>query len=170
MSQLELSLQAEISTRHVSFLETGRAQPSRDMVLHLAEQLDLPLRERNDLLLAGGYAPIYTESTLDSPEMAAVCDAIRRLLTAHDPYPAVVVDRNWDMVDANAGIGVLSEGIDPDLLTNVLRASLHPEARPAHRQPRRVACASARPAQAADFGHGRPPARRTVRGTARLSL
>ncbi|WP_067171382.1 helix-turn-helix domain-containing protein [Microtetraspora niveoalba] len=127
MSQLDLSLQAEISTRHLSFLETGRSKPSRDMVLHLAEHLDLPLRERNHLLLAGGYAPIYTASPLDSPQMAAVCDAIRRLLTAHAPFPAVVVDRNWDLVDANAGIGVLSEGIDPDLLTNVLRASLHPE-------------------------------------------
>ncbi|GAA0398751.1 helix-turn-helix transcriptional regulator [Microbispora corallina] len=127
LSQLELSVQAEISTRHLSFLETGRANPSRDMVLHLAEHLDLPLRERNHLLLAGGYAPVYAESALDSPRMAAVCEAIRRLLTAHDPYPAVVVDRNWDLVDANAGIGLLSEGVDPDLLANVLRASLHPE-------------------------------------------
>ncbi|GAA4591471.1 helix-turn-helix transcriptional regulator [Planotetraspora phitsanulokensis] len=127
LSQLELSLQAEISTRHVSFLETGRAKPSRDMVLHLGEHLSLPLRERNHLLLAAGYAPVYTESPLDSPHMAAVCAAIRQLLTAHEPYPAVVVDRGWNLVDANEGIGRLTEGIDPDLLGNVLRASLHPD-------------------------------------------
>ncbi|MEU8277597.1 helix-turn-helix transcriptional regulator [Microbispora bryophytorum] len=127
LSQLELSNQAEISTRHISFLETGRATPSRDMVLHLSEHLDLPLRERNHLLLAAGYAPVYTESPLDSPGMAAVCEAIRRLLSAHDPYPALVVDRAWDLVDANEGIALLAEGVDPDLLSNVLRASLHPE-------------------------------------------
>jgi transcriptional regulator with XRE-family HTH domain len=127
LSQLELSNRAEISTRHISFLETGRATPSRDMVLHLAEHLDLPLRERNHLLLAAGYAPVYTESSLASPQMAAVYEAIRRLLSAHDPYPAVVVDRVWNLVDANDGIGLLAEGIDPDLLSNVLRGSLHPE-------------------------------------------
>ncbi|GGO25336.1 transcriptional regulator [Microbispora rosea subsp. aerata] len=127
MSQLDLSNQAEISTRHISFLETGRAAPSREMVLRLAEHLDLPLRERNHLLLAAGYAPVYGESPLASPQMAAVCDAIRRLLSAHDPYPAVVVDRGWNLVDANDGIGMLAEGIDPDLLSNVLRATLHPE-------------------------------------------
>ncbi|MEW9531713.1 helix-turn-helix domain-containing protein [Microbispora sp. NPDC049125] len=127
LSQLDLSVQAEVSSRHLSFLETGRANPSRDMALHLAEHLDIPLRERNALLLAAGYAPVYAESALDSPRMAAVCDAIRRLLSAHDPYPALVVDRGWNMVDANAGIGLLAEGIDPDLLGNVLRASLHPE-------------------------------------------
>ncbi|MEU7691238.1 helix-turn-helix transcriptional regulator [Microbispora hainanensis] len=127
MSQLDLSNRAEISTRHISFLETGRATPSRDMVLHLSEHLDLPLRERNHLLLAAGYAPVYGESPLASPQMAAVYDAIRRLLSAHDPFPAVVVDRLWNLVDANDGIGLLAEGIDPDLLGNVLRGSLHPE-------------------------------------------
>lgn len=127
LSQLELSNLAEISTRHISFLETGRATPSRDMVLHLAEHLDLPLRERNHLLLAAGYAPVYSETPLASPQMAAVYDAVRRLLSAHDPYPAVVVDRLWNLVDANKGIGLLAEGIDPDLLSNVLRGTLHPE-------------------------------------------
>ncbi|WP_239162276.1 helix-turn-helix domain-containing protein [Acrocarpospora phusangensis] len=127
LSQQELSIQAEISTRHISFLETGRANPSREMVLRLADHLDLPLRERNRLLLAAGFAPVYGESTLVSPRMAAVYDAIRRILTGHDPYPAVVVDRHWNLVDANEGITRLASGIDPDLLGNVLRASLHPD-------------------------------------------
>ncbi|MFC0864409.1 helix-turn-helix domain-containing protein [Sphaerimonospora cavernae] len=127
LSQLELSIQAEISTRHLSFLETGRARPSRDMVLHISEHLEIPLRERNHLLLSAGYAPAYTESPLDSPQMTAVCETIRRLLSAHEPYPAVVVDRGWNLVDANAAIGLIAEDVDPDLLTNVLRASLHPE-------------------------------------------
>ncbi|MBO3750252.1 helix-turn-helix transcriptional regulator [Streptosporangiaceae bacterium NEAU-GS5] len=127
MSQLDLAVQAGISTRHISFLETGRSNPSREMVLRLAEHLDLPLRERNHLLLAAGYAPVYPESALNTPRMAPVLEAIRRLLDAHMPYPALVVDRVWNMVDANAAVGLLSEGIDPDLLDNVLRASLHPE-------------------------------------------
>ncbi|WP_347604123.1 helix-turn-helix transcriptional regulator [Acrocarpospora sp. B8E8] len=127
LSQVELSIQAEISTRHISFLETGRAKPSRGMVLRLADHLDLPLRERNRLLLAAGFAPVYGESGLGSPRMAAVHDAIRRILDGHDPYPAVVVDRRWNLVDGNRGITHLTSGIDPDLLGNVLRASLHPE-------------------------------------------
>ncbi|WP_433220286.1 helix-turn-helix domain-containing protein [Microtetraspora malaysiensis] len=127
LSQLDLSIQAEISTRHVSFMETGRSTPSREMVLHLAEHLDVPLRERNHLLLAAGYAPVYTESTLDSPQMAAVRDAIGKLLAGHEPYPAVVVDRGWNLVDANTGLRTLVAGVAPDLLSNVLRASLHPD-------------------------------------------
>ncbi|MEV0971536.1 helix-turn-helix domain-containing protein [Microtetraspora glauca] len=127
LSQLDLSIQAEISTRHVSFLETGRSKPSRDMILHLSEHLDIPLRERNHLLLAAGYAPVYSESTLASPQMVAVREAIGKLLAGHEPYPAVVVDRGWNLVDANAGIAQLAEGISPDLLANVLRASLHPD-------------------------------------------
>ncbi|MGI5493037.1 helix-turn-helix domain-containing protein [Microtetraspora malaysiensis] len=127
LSQLDLSIQAEISTRHVSFMETGRSTPSREMVLHLAEHLDVPLRERNHLLLAAGYAPVYPESTLNSPQMAAVRDAIGKLLAGHEPYPAVVVDRGWNLVDANTGLRTLVAGIAPDLLSNVLRASLHPD-------------------------------------------
>jgi transcriptional regulator with XRE-family HTH domain len=130
LSQLALALDAEISTRHLSFVETGRSLPSREMVLRLAEQLDLPLRERNSLLLAAGYAPIYAESGLDSAPMAAVRAAIRQLLTAHEPYPAVVVDRRWGLVDANASVALFTAGVRPDLLTppaNVLRVSLHPE-------------------------------------------
>ncbi|MFF4771698.1 helix-turn-helix domain-containing protein [Microtetraspora fusca] len=127
LSQLDLSIQAEVSTRHVSFMETGRSAPSREMVLHLAEHLDVPLRERNHLLLAAGYAPVYTESTLDSPQLAAVRDAIGKLLAGHEPYPAVVVDRGWNLVDANTGLRMLADGIAPELLSNVLRASLHPD-------------------------------------------
>ncbi|HEV2347873.1 MAG TPA: helix-turn-helix transcriptional regulator [Actinocrinis sp.] len=130
LSQMDLALQAEVSTRHLSFVETGRSKPSREMILRLAEQLDLPLRERNHLLLAGGYAPIYAESALDSPHMAAAREAVRRLLTGHEPYPAAVVDRSWNIVDANAVLGVFTAGSAPWLLeppANALRISLHPD-------------------------------------------
>jgi transcriptional regulator with XRE-family HTH domain len=130
LSQLELSVQADISTRHLSFVETGRSSPSRDMLLHLAEHLDLPLRERNHLLLAGGYAPVYPETPLDAPQMAAVRAAVRQVLTAHEPYPAVAVDRGWNLVDANAMLALFTGSVRPDLLAppaNVLRASLHPD-------------------------------------------
>lgn len=130
LSQLDLSLRAEVSTRHLSFVETGRSQPSRTMLLHLADHLDVPLRERNQLLLAGGYAPVYRERRLDSDGMTAVRSAIRRLLAAHEPFPAVVVDRHWNQVDANASLAMLVDGVADHLLTppvNVLRLSLHPE-------------------------------------------
>lgn len=130
LSQLELALQAQISTRHLSFVETGRSTPSREMVLRLAEQLDLPLRERNQLLLAAGYAPVYAQTGLDSPRLAAVRAAVRRVLTGHEPYPAVAVDRGWNLVDANASIALFTEGVPPELLAppaNALRVSLHPD-------------------------------------------
>src|SRR5215467_4788174 len=101
LSQLDLALQAEVSTRHLSFIETGRASPSRDMVLRLAEQLEVPLRERNELLLRAGYAPTYTETPVEAPPMAAVREALRLVLAGHEPYPALVVDRHWNLVDAN---------------------------------------------------------------------
>jgi transcriptional regulator with XRE-family HTH domain len=129
MSQLALALEAEISARHLSFVETGRSAPSRDMVLRLAEHLDVPLRDRNRLLLAAGYAPTYAESSIDAPEMAAVRDAVRRILIGHEPYPAVVVDRVWNLVDTNASAGVLIAGVAPSLLeppANALRVTLHP--------------------------------------------
>lgn len=135
LSQMDLALQAEVSTRHLSFVETGRSKPSREMILRLAEQLDLPLRERNHLLLAGGYAPIYAESALDSPHMAAARDAVRQLLTSHEPYPAVVVDRSWNLVDANASIGLFTDACAPWLLAppaNALRITLHPEGMAPH--------------------------------------
>jgi transcriptional regulator with XRE-family HTH domain len=130
LSQLSLALDAEISTRHLSFVETGRSVPSREMVLRLAEQLEVPLRERNSLLLAAGYAPVYAESGLDSAPMAPVRAAIRQLLTAHEPYPALVVDRAWSLVEANASMALFTADVRPDLLEPpaiVLRVALHPE-------------------------------------------
>lgn len=129
LSQLELSLRAGVSARHLSFVETGRSRPGRDMLLRLAECLDVPLRERNRLLLAAGYAPVFAERPLDDTDMEPVREVVRRVLAGHDPYPAVVVDRDWTMVEANAGVGLLLEGVDPDLLVppvNVLRVGLHP--------------------------------------------
>jgi transcriptional regulator with XRE-family HTH domain len=101
LSQLELALEADVSSRHVSFLETGRARPSREMVLRLAERLDIPLRERNRLLLAAGYAPLYAERSLEEPEMTPVHQALDRFLRAHEPYPAIVIDRHHNLVSSN---------------------------------------------------------------------
>ncbi|MFD2416972.1 helix-turn-helix domain-containing protein [Amycolatopsis pigmentata] len=129
VSQLDLAIAAEVSTRHLSFVETGRARPSREMVLRLGEHLDVPLRERNHLLLAAGYAPVYREGELGDPEMTAARSALRQVLTGHEPYPAVVVDRMWNLVDGNAGVALLTEGAAPELLappSNVLRIALHP--------------------------------------------
>lgn len=130
ISQLDLAITAEISTRHLSFVETGRARPSQDMVLRLAEHLDVPLREQNRLLLAAGYAPAFRESALGEPELAVVRDAVRQVLAGHEPYPALVVDRCWNLVDANSGVALLTEGAAPDLLeppVNVLRLALRPD-------------------------------------------
>jgi transcriptional regulator with XRE-family HTH domain len=129
-SQLDLALDADISQRHLSFVESGRSLPSRETLLVLAEHLDVPLRERNALLLAAGYAPVYPERGLDSPELAGARQAILRILDAHEPFPALAVDLAWTMVAANAALAPLLEGIeDPELLAppvNVLRLSLHP--------------------------------------------
>jgi transcriptional regulator with XRE-family HTH domain len=119
-----------VSARHLSFIETGRSRPSAEMVLHLAEQLDVPLRDRNQLLLAAGYAPAYGQRDLDAPEMEPVRAALDRVLEGHSPNPALVVDRHWGMVAANAGVGMLIAGAAPHLLeppVNVLRLSLHPD-------------------------------------------
>jgi transcriptional regulator with XRE-family HTH domain len=128
---MELALEAEVSTRHLSFVETGRSKPSREMVVRLAEHLDVPLRERNELLLAAGYAPAYPESSLeDAAGMAVVRDAVQRLLAAHEPYPAVAVDRRWELLDGNAGVPLITAGAAAHLLEppiNALRLSLHPE-------------------------------------------
>jgi transcriptional regulator with XRE-family HTH domain len=129
LSQLDLALEADVSTRHLSFVETGRSRPSRGMLLRLAEQLELPLRERNQLLLAGGFAPVYGQASLDAPEMAGVRAALRQVLAGHEPYPAVVVDRAWNLVDANASVAMFVGQASPELLVppaNVLRLSLHP--------------------------------------------
>jgi transcriptional regulator with XRE-family HTH domain len=129
LSQLELAGEAEISTRHLSFLETGRAQPSRDMVLRLAERLEVPLRERNLLLVAAGYAPVFPERRLDDPALLAARKAVDLVLKGHEPYPAVAVDRRWTLVAMNAAVPPLMAGADAALLrppVNVLRLSLHP--------------------------------------------
>lgn len=130
LSQLDLALEADVSARHLSFLETGRAQPSREMVLRLADRLDLPLREQNRLLLAAGFAPAYEERTIDAPEMAPAREALERLLAAHEPYPAVVVDRGWNVVTANDSLALFTDWVGPELLrppVNVLRVTLHPD-------------------------------------------
>lgn len=130
LSQLELASEADVSTRHLSFVETGRSKPSREMVLRLAEHLQVPLRDRNLLLVAAGYAPIYTETAMEEPRMDAVRTALRRILKGHEPYPAVVVDRFWNLVDANDAARLFMEGVSPELLeppVNVLRLSMHPD-------------------------------------------
>jgi transcriptional regulator with XRE-family HTH domain len=130
LSQLDLALEAGVSARHVSFVETGRARPSPEMVLHLADQLEVPLRERNQLLLAAGYAPVFERRDLDDPQMAPVRTALELILGGHEPYPAAVIDRAWEMVAANRAVALLTEGVAPELLAppvNVLRVSLHPD-------------------------------------------
>ncbi|MBI3516258.1 MAG: helix-turn-helix transcriptional regulator [Proteobacteria bacterium] len=140
MSQLGLALEAEISSRHVSFIETGRARPSRDMVLRLARALDVPLRERNDLLLAAGFAPVHRETPLDAPEMAPMLAALRIILGRHDPFGAVAMDRNWDIVMASHASSALFNArrlpgvaaIEPLTVTaapqpNMIRAICHPD-------------------------------------------
>src|SRR5262245_14939015 len=112
MSQLELASEAEISTRQLSFLETGRSQASREMLLHLSEQLDIPLRERNVILVAAGYAPVFEERPLASPEMTAARQAIERVLKGHEPFPALAIDRHWQLVSANAAVPPLLAGLD----------------------------------------------------------
>ncbi len=130
LSQLDLAGAADVSTRHLSFVESGRAAPSRDLLLRLAEPLALPLRERNRLLLAAGFAPLHPERSIDEPDMAAAKEVIGAVLRGHGPFPALAVDRHWNLVAANDAAGALLAGVDPALLappTNVLRASLHPD-------------------------------------------
>lgn len=130
MTQLDLANRAEVSTRHVSFLETGRARPTRAMLLRLGDHLGIPLRDRNAMLLAAGFAPAFPEHTLTDLPMAVVSDAIRTILAAHAPMPALVVDRHWNLVDANDTVALLTDGAAPRLLeppVNVLRLSLHPD-------------------------------------------
>ena len=145
LTQLELALGAGISARHVSFVETGRSKPSRETLLRLAEQLAIPFRERNQLLLAAGHAPAFPERPLGGPDLAPVREALDRILAAHEPYPAVVFDRAWNLVAANSSmLAVTAEvDVDPALLeppVNVLRVGLHPRGlAAAGPQPRRVA-------------------------------
>ena len=130
LSQLQLALEGRISTRHLSFLETGRARPSREMLLHLSRVLEMPLRDRNLLLVRAGFAPMFAEKSLDAPEMGAARSAIEMVLRGHDPYPAVAFDRHWNLVLANQAAQRILAGIAPHLReppVNMMRLSLHPE-------------------------------------------
>src|SRR5438105_278369 len=131
LSQLDLAVNAEVSARHLSFVETGRAKPSRQLLLHLAEHLDVPLRDRNTLLLAAGYAPSYRETPLEDDAMAPARDALEKILAGHEPFPALIVNRRWDIVSANRpAMAILTEGVATELLAppiNALRVSLHPD-------------------------------------------
>jgi transcriptional regulator with XRE-family HTH domain len=128
-TQLDLALDAGISPRHLSFVETGRSAPSAEMVLRIAQQLEIPFRERNHLLLAAGFAPAFPRRSLEDPELAGVREALDLILTGHEPYPAVVVDRGWNLVAANSAMRAVGAWIDSALLAppvNVMRAGLHP--------------------------------------------
>lgn len=131
LSQLELASEADVSPRHLSFVETGRSRPSRELLLHLAEHLEVPLRERNALLLAAGYAPVYRERSLEDEEMNPVRDALHRVLAGHEPYPAVIVNRRWDLVAANEpAVRLFTAGVAAHLLeppVNTYRLGLHPD-------------------------------------------
>jgi transcriptional regulator with XRE-family HTH domain len=130
LSQLALASDSAVSTRYLSFIETGRARPSREMVTHLADQLEVPLRERNALLTAAGYAPLYGERSLDDASLEQVRGALDHFLTAHEPYPALAVDGHWNMLAANAAVRVFTDGVAAHLLeppANVFRIALHPE-------------------------------------------
>ncbi|HEX7907333.1 MAG TPA: helix-turn-helix transcriptional regulator [Paraburkholderia sp.] len=130
MSQLLLATEADISTRHLSFVESGRAVPSREMVMHLAERLDVPLRARNALLVAAGYAPLFRERPLSDPQLAAAREAVELVLKGHEPYPALAIDRHWTIIATNNALAPLLAGASPELLkppVNALRLSLHPE-------------------------------------------
>lgn len=130
LSQLDLAGDANVSTRHLSCVETGRALPSREMVLRLADRLAVPLRERNRLLTAAGYAPMFSERRLDDPALSSARRALESILKGHEPYPALLVDRHWNLVAANRMVPLMLEGLSPEQLRpplNVLRLSLHPQ-------------------------------------------
>jgi transcriptional regulator with XRE-family HTH domain len=128
-AQLDLALDAGISARHLSFVETGRSKPGADVVLRLAEQLEIPLRERNEMLLAAGHAPVFPERSLKDPELAPVREALDLILNGHEPYPGLAIDRAWNLVAANSTTRALASLVDPEMLAppvNVMRAGLHP--------------------------------------------
>lgn len=130
VSQLDLSLSVGVSARHVSFIETGRSRPSAEMVLALADGLDIPLREQNTMLLAAGYAPRYPSRPLEDEALTPARHAVQRLLDAHDPYPGIVIDRCWNIVGTNVAASALTAGLPPELLgppANVYRLCLHPD-------------------------------------------
>ncbi|MBF6456433.1 helix-turn-helix domain-containing protein [Nocardia cyriacigeorgica] len=129
LTQLDLAIHAEVSARHISFIETGRTIPSSAMVLHLAERLGIPLRERNRLLVAAGHAPVFGQHPLDDPDLARVRETVQQVLLGHEPYPALAVDRHWNLLLANSAVEVFLQGADPRLLEppiNMMRLGLHP--------------------------------------------
>jgi transcriptional regulator with XRE-family HTH domain len=129
LSQFDLASRSAVSGRHLSFIETGRARPSREMILHLAQRLEIPLRDRNRLLVAAGFAPIFAQRALDDESLALARSAVERFLAAHEPYPSVAVDRTWNIVAANGAVAWLTDDVAPELLEppiNALRATLHP--------------------------------------------
>ena len=129
LSQLRLSLDANVSTKHLSFVETGRSTPSRQLLVHLAQHLDLPMAERNRLLLAGGFAPPYLEMPYDGDVMQPLRVSLQRLLDAHEPNPALIVDGLWNLIEGNGAASLLWDGVDPELLEppiNLLRLGVHP--------------------------------------------
>jgi transcriptional regulator with XRE-family HTH domain len=133
LSQLELALEANVSTKHLSFVETGRSRPSRQLLIHLAQELDLPMAERNRLLLAGGFAPPYLEQPYDGEVMQPLRESLTRLLDAHQPNPALIVDGLWNLIEANSAASLLWDGVDPALLEppiNLLRLAVHPDGLP----------------------------------------
>ncbi|MDZ4776595.1 MAG: helix-turn-helix transcriptional regulator [Alphaproteobacteria bacterium] len=135
LSQLEFAGEADISTRHLSFIETGRARPSREMLLHLAERLEIPLRERNTVLVAAGFAPVFSEKSLDDPALSAARAAIDLVLKGHEPFPALAVDRHWNIVSMNSAVAIFMEGVDADLLEtppNAVRLGMHPSGMARH--------------------------------------
>jgi transcriptional regulator with XRE-family HTH domain len=133
LSQLELALEASLSTRHLSFVETGRSRPSRELLIHLAYHLDVPLAERNRLLLAGGFAPVYLDAPYDAAVMQPLRESLSRLLEAHQPNPALIVDGLWNLIEANPAASLLWDGVNPALLeppVNMLRLAVHPDGLP----------------------------------------
>jgi transcriptional regulator with XRE-family HTH domain len=129
LTQMELALDANLSTKHLSFVETGRSRPSRQLLIHLAQHLDLPIAERNRLLLAGGFAPPYLEQPFDGEVMRPLRESLSRLLEAHEPNPALIVDGLWNLIEANRAASLLWAGVDPELLEppiNMLRLAVHP--------------------------------------------
>jgi transcriptional regulator with XRE-family HTH domain len=131
LTQMELALDANLSTKHLSFVETGRSRPSRQLLVHLAQHLDLPIAERNRLLLAGGFAPPYLEQPYDGEVMRPLRESLSRLLEAYEPNPALIVDGLWNLIESNRAASLLWDGVDPELLEppiNMLRLGVHPGA------------------------------------------
>ena len=132
LSQLALSTELGVSTKHLSYVENGKSRPSAELLLALAQHLDVPMRDRNAMLVAAGHLPRFGETPLDDPSMTAVATALERLLRSQEPYPAIVLDRHWNIMSGNGPAGLLAAAVPPELAGNVFRASLHPDGLAAH--------------------------------------